>query len=129
MSGIKITTLDDGRIQLNGATYVLRDQIKVRGGRWDAAARTWTLPAGADTTFEAPPSVTHSRDGSPAARVTGPRPREEWTAAEWQNYCLRRRGNSGPCCSHATAYWEYAQGPTHYRCERHGVTHSSYTGD
>lgn len=126
---LTVTTLEDGRIQLSGATYGVRDQIKARGGRWDPAARVWTLPAGTSTEFEAPPppppSVTR------AAWVTGPRPREEWTAAEWQNYCLRSRsrGNHGPCCAHAKAFEEYAQGPTHYRCERHGVTHNSYTGD
>lgn len=116
---LTVTTLDDGRIQLSGSTFAVRDQIKARGGRWDAAARVWILPADADTAFAAPPVPV----------VAAPRPREEWTAAEWQNYCLRRRGSSGPCCAHAKAFFEYEQGPMHYRCERHGVTHNSYTGD
>jgi hypothetical protein len=120
---LTVTTLEDGRLQLSGATFVVRDQIKARGGRWDPAARVWTLPAGTSTEFEAPPPP------PPPPPPPRPKPREEWTAAEWQNYCLRRRGNSGPCCQKATAYWEYDQGPTHYRCERHGVTHNSYTGD
>ncbi len=121
---LTVTTLEDGRIQLSGSTFPVRDQIKARGGRWDPASRTWTLPAGTDTTFEVPPPP-------PPPPPPAPRPREEWTAAEWQNYCLRSRsrGSHGPCCAHAKAYWEYAQGPTHYRCERHGVTHNSYTGD
>ncbi len=131
---LTVTTLEDGRLQLSGATYGVRDQIKARGGRWDPAARVWTLPAGTDTTFEAPPPQSERQSGclaAPAAFPPAPRPREEWTAAEWQNYCLRSRsrGSHGPCCAHAKAYWEYDQGPTHYRCERHGVTHNSYTGD
>jgi len=47
---IKITNTDNG-IQLSGATYDRRDAIKAAGGRWDPAARVWTLPTGTDTTF------------------------------------------------------------------------------
>lgn len=122
MSALTVVTLDDGRIQVSGATYPIRDQIKARGGRWDPAARLWTLPAGTSTEFEAPP---------PPPPPPKPRPREEWTREEWQDYCLRsrRRGNSGPCCAHASAFFEHDHGPMHYRCERHGVTHNSWVGD
>ncbi len=120
-SSVKATVMEDGRIQLSGATYAVRDQIKARGGKWDATARVWTLPAGTDTVFAPAPS--------PAAVAPAPvRTREELTLAEWQMYATSRR-NAGRCCSHATSFWEYAQGPTNYRCERHGITRSSYTGD
>jgi len=124
-SGVKATVMEDGRIQLSGATYAVRDQIKARGGKWDATARVWTLPAGTDTVF-APAAATSATH---ATRVAEPvRTREELTLAEWQMYATSRR-NAGRCCSHATSFWEYAQGPTNYRCERHGITRSSYTGD
>jgi hypothetical protein len=124
------TVLADGRISLCGGTYPLRETIRVRGGKWDPAAKTWTLPAGTDLSFlpaaPAPPAP------KPVPRAA-PKTREEWTAAEWQSHVAaqyrRRRFIVGACCSHAVSYYDYPQGPTNYRCERHGYTICNYTGD
>lgn len=134
MSTLRITPLPDGRKTLSGATFHVKDAIKAASlaagaaAVWDPAAKTWTVATGTDlSTIVTPPSSS----GAPAPRAPKPQPRarEDWTREEWQNYCLRRRGNSGPCCCHAEAFWEYAQGPTQYRCERHGQTHNNWTGD
>jgi hypothetical protein len=44
-------TLADGRISLTGQTFEIKDRIKAAGGRWDAAAKSWSLPAGTDLAF------------------------------------------------------------------------------
>lgn len=109
--GLTVTTLADGRLQLGGATFAVRDQIKARGGRWDPAARVWTLPAGTDTTFEAPP----------------PPPPPPPAAAP----VYVRRDRAGRCCRAATVSLdaENPQGPLWYHCKLHGSCKSSYTGD
>jgi len=116
----------DGSIVLSGSTFSYKDAIKAHGGKWDPAAKTWILPAGTDTSFLQP------LPRKKAIRVA-PKPREEWTAAEWNAYVAEqyraRRYVVGRCCKHAEDFWEYAMGPTHYRCARHGVTWCNYTGD
>ena len=61
-AAVVLTTLEDGRIQLAGGTYPIKDQIRAHGGLWNPAARVWTLPAGTDTAFVAefvkPPALT-----------------------------------------------------------------------
>jgi len=111
---LTVTTLADGRIQVSGATFRYRDQIKARGGRWDPAARVWTLPAGTDTVFEVP---------LPAA-VPAPAP-----APAPAHYV--RRDRSGRCCAAATAAMDKADpyGPLWYHCKVHGSCRSSYSGD
>ena len=124
MPKVTVTLLEDGRVQLSGGTFDIRDQIRARGGRWDPAARVWILPAGTDTAF--------ATVVVPPAPKPKPVPREEWTLAEWRAYVAThtRRGYIGSCCSHATGFTDAGNpyGPTHYRCERHGVTRSSYSG-
>jgi hypothetical protein len=102
---LTVTTLEDGRLQLSGATFPVRDQIKARGGRWDPAARVWTLPAGTSTEFEAPPPVVQ-----PA---------------------VFRRDRSGRCCAAATVGFDPVnpQGPMWWHCAVHGSCKSSWAGD
>jgi hypothetical protein len=111
MSALTVKTLDDGRIQVSGATFPIRDQIKARGGRWDPAARVWTLPAGADTAFDAPPPP------PPPVTRAGP--------------VYVRRDRSGRCCSAATTAFDDVnpQGPMWYHCKVHGSCKSSWAGD
>jgi hypothetical protein len=104
------TVLDDGRIQLSGPTFALRDQIKARGGRWlpltERGARVWILPAGTDTTCFLPPP--------PVAAAPAP----------------LYRARSGRCCAAATARMDDADpyGPLWYVCTAHGSFKSSYSG-
>ena len=106
------TVLDDGRIQLSGPTFALRDQIKARGGRWvsltERGTRVWILPAGTDTTFAPPPPV--------VAIPVAPAP--------------LYRARSGRCCAAATARMDDADpyGPLWYVCAAHGSFKSSYSG-
>ena len=132
---VRTTVLTDGRISVHGGTFPYKDAIKARGGTWDPTNKMWYLPAGTDTGFlpvlpplPPMPARTYTIRAAPA----GPsKSRELWTAEEWAAYVIthRRRGFIGRCCSKAEAFWDYAQGPTHYRCERHGITKSDYTGD
>jgi hypothetical protein len=127
------TVLADGRIQLSGGTYPLREAIRAHGGRWNAEERVWTLPAGTDTSFiptGPPPAAPKPKVPKPKTAPAPVKPREEWTLEEWRAHVRAnsRRGYIGPCCSHAVGFEEYWQGPIHYRCERHGITRSSYSG-
>ncbi len=132
---VRTTVLADGRISVHGGTFPYKDAIKSRGGTWDPTNKMWYLPAGTDTRFlpvlpPLPPMPAHTY----TIRVARPgpsKPREEWTADEWQTYVAhhRRRGFIGRCCTKAEPFWEYTMGPTHYKCERHGITTSNYTGD
>ncbi len=123
--GITKTTLPDGRFTLSGRTFDYKELIKAAGGKWDPATKTWTLEAVAEAglMFLVPPPP------KPLPLVPKPRAREDWTAEEWTRYCLRKRGNVGPCCRHATAHESRPYGPICYNCPRHGYTHNSYTGD
>ena len=108
MAKVTTTLLSDGRIQLGGGTYPLREQIRALGGRWNPAERVWTLPAGTDTAFV---------DPKPVVSVVLPPP--------------RRR--DGRCCDAAVIFWPsddpYAHyGPASYRCADHGVCRSNYSG-
>lgn len=127
MSYPVLTTVQaDGRIMVYGNTYDHRVAIRAHGGKWDPANKTWFLPAGTDTSFlPAPPPVVPKP-------IPAPKTREEWTAAEWAAYVWAqrraRRYVVGACCAHAKSYHDHEQGPTHYRCERHGETRCDYTG-
>ena len=114
-TGLILTMLANGRIQVSGATFPVRDQIKARGGRWDPAARAWTLPAGTNTVFAAP-------------AVVAPPPAVSLAVAA---AVYVRRDRSGRCCSGATTALdaENPQGPLWYHCKVHGSCKSSYTGD
>jgi hypothetical protein len=122
----------DGRIMVYGGTYDHREAIRAHGGKWNAAEKAWYLPAGTETSFlPAPPKPVAA---APRIRtLPAAKPREEWTADEWSAYVAAqyraRRYVVGRCCKHAESFWDYAMGPTHYRCERHGVTKCNYTGD
>ena len=37
----------NNQVQVSGKTYGIRDLIKAKGGKWDAASKTWTLDASA----------------------------------------------------------------------------------
>jgi hypothetical protein len=132
------TPLADGRVELSGATFDFRDQIKARGGKWDPARKVWTLPAGASTEFEAPPKAEKPKPreaigGAGAASASSSKkPREEWTREEWQAWSLafriRNRGRVERCCCHAEWVGD-PYGPMEYSCARHGETKGSYRGD
>lgn len=129
------TVLADGRIELSGPTFEVRETIKAAavaaGGKavWDGVRRVWTVPAG--TVVPAVPAAAEKpavKSKAPAA----PRPREEWTREEWQTwsaaYRVRNRGRVERCCRHAADVGDI-YGPAHYMCERHGETRGTYTGD
>jgi hypothetical protein len=121
----------DGRIMVYGGTYDYRDAIRAHGGRWDADTRAWYLPAGTDTAFLPPEPASVAVAPKPVPLAV--KPREEWTATEWASYVFAmrsaRRYVVGACCTHAQSFYDYAQGPTHYRCARHGETRCDYAGD
>jgi hypothetical protein len=110
MSNIKINTLEDGRHELTGKTFDLKDQIKVLGGKWDNAKKTWILPKDTNLDFLKIKTV---------IRKT-----------------LRRKAIPayGCCCEKANIMEEYWQGPMYYQCEDHGKRPTTergfgYTGD
>lgn len=145
---VVLALLPDGDIQLSGGTFKHKDAIKAAGGKWNKDTKTWTVPFDADLSFlpSVAPAAAAVAAPAPAPApapliralpyggyvVIAPKhkPREEWTAAEWQSHVLlnSRRGYIGQCCENATPFYDYEQGPTHYRCEKHGVTKSSYAG-
>lgn len=128
MAALKTKELADGRIELSGGTFPLRDQIKARGGKWDPARKVWVVPAGASLEFALPPEVKAPAVG----RAGAAKPREEWTREEWQAwigaYRIRTRGRVEQCCCHAKWVGD-PYGPTEYSCSRHGETRGSYRGD
>lgn len=125
MKTLTQTVLADGRIELSGPTFAVREAIKAAavaaGGKavWDGARKVWTVPAG--TVVPAAPA--------PAAAARG---REEWTREEWQTWITafksRNRGRVERCCCHAADVGDI-YGPSVYSCARHGETRGSYTGD
>jgi hypothetical protein len=122
MTTLTQTVLADGRIELSGPTFAVREAIKAAavaaGGKavWDGARKVWTVPAG--TVVPAP---------APAARG-----RADWTREEWQTWITafksRNRGRVERCCCHAKSIGDF-YGPSHYMCERHGETRGTYCGD
>ena len=124
-TALKTTVLADGRIELSGPTFEVREAIKAAavaaGGKavWDAGRKVWTVPAGTVVPVPAPPKPK-------------PRPREEWTREEWQVWIaafkIRNRGRVERCCSAARDAGDI-YGPSCYSCERHGETRGSYRGD
>lgn len=150
-AAVMLTTLPDGRIQLSGGTFGIKDQIRAHGGRWNPAERVWTLPAGTDTSFvpvaappPAPPKLSASAEAMYRAIYKDRLPpltpaladfleTQVLIAAATLARAAPRR--DGRCCSAATAYWPssatdpYAHyDPPHYRCPHHGETRGSYTG-
>lgn len=123
-SALTTTVLADGRIEISGGTFPLREAIKAAavaaGGKavWDAARKVWTVPAGTVV--------------PPAAKKSGPKPRAEWTREEWQvwiaHFKSRNYGRVERCCSAARDVGDW-YGPMHYSCPRHGETKGSYSGD
>ena len=133
MAALKTTELADGRIELSGGTFPLRDQIKARGGKWDPVRKVWTVPAGTSLEFSPPPEEKGAAaGGAGAAPKPKPKPREEWSHAEWQSWIsafkIRNRGRVERCCRHAKDVGDI-YGPSEYSCERHGETRGSYRGD
>jgi len=122
-AAVVLTTLEDGRIQLAGGTYPIKDQIRAHGGLWNPAARVWTLPAGTDTAFVAefvkPPALTRDELLAIHRRVV---------AAVAPFKAAGRRDDR--CCSAAVAFWpaDDHYGPAHYRCPHHGETRGTYSG-
>jgi hypothetical protein len=137
---VVLKVLEDGRIELSGGTYPLRETIRAHGGRWNPADRVWTLPAGTDMSFVPPaPAAAAVAAAAPPRTYVFPvciphksKPREEWTLEEWHAYVRanysKNRGYVGACCRHATPYEDHPYGPINYRCEKHGVTRNSYSG-
>lgn len=127
MKTLTQTMLADGRIELSGPTFEVREAIKTAavaaGGKavWDGVRRVWTVPAG--TVVPAP---------APAPKKPAVKPREEWTREEWQTwssaYRRRNRGRVERCCCHAADVGD-VYGPSVYSCERHGETRGDYRGD
>jgi hypothetical protein len=130
---VMLTTLADGRIQLAGGTYPIKDQIRARGGLWNPAERVWTLPAGTDTAFVAAASAATAPRMAvmPAAAASKPE-----TAAEIYRRVaaavapFKAPCRDGRCCSAAAAFWpaDDYYGPAHYRCPHHGETRATYSG-
>ena len=119
---VLVKVLDDGRIELRGGTYPLREAIRAHGGRWNPEARVWTLPAGTDTSFVPVAVPVPVVAAAPAAAAAAARPLV---------FAPRRR--DGRCCDTAVAFWPaddpYSHyGPAHYRCPHHGEMRSNYTG-
>ena len=109
------TVLADGRIELSGPTFDVREEIKTAAGGkavWDGSRRVWIVPAG--------------------TVVPVVKSREEWSREEWQVwssvYRIRNRGRVEQCCSGARDIGEM-YGPSIYSCVRHGETRGSFTGD
>ncbi len=144
MPSIKLETLEDGRIRLSGGTFPIKDQIRARGGRWDPAARVWTLPAGTDLAFAGLDKIAEDRAlcDRIAAEWAAKRAEEARKMEELIAY-YRASGlakvapsiptRRGPCCSKAETFWPstdpYAHyGPCHYRCATHGESRDTYTG-
>ena len=131
MAALKTKELADGRIELSGGTFPLRDQIKARGGKWDPARKVWTVPAGTSLEFGPPPEEKGAAAGG-AGAAPKPKPRAEWTREEWQAWIsafrIRNRGRVERCCCHAKDVGDI-YGPSEYSCERHGETRGSYRGD
>jgi hypothetical protein len=120
INGVQVTIQEDAKILLRGRTFDHREKIKSLGGTWEPTTKTWALPPMTDVTWLKPP---------PPPPAPQPRPRELWTRAEWQNYCLRKRGSCGPCCRQAHSYESRPYGPICYSCPIHGETVNNYTGD
>jgi hypothetical protein len=128
---VEVTPLADGRYVFKGpGTFGCRDTIKSASlaaglaAGWHGAEKSWTVAAGTDlrAALPAPPP--------PPPPPPAPRRREDWTHEEYQNWLARtRRKVYGPCCRFAEAYETRPYGPICYRCERHGETHNSWTGD
>lgn len=128
---VHVTPLADGCYVFKGpGTFGCRETIKAASARagqsagWDPAEKSWTVAAGTDLreALPVPPP--------PPPPPPAPRPREEWSREEYQNWLARsRRKVHSACCRFAEAYETRPYGPICYRCERHGVTHNSWTGD
>jgi hypothetical protein len=135
---LQILTTDTS-YEFTGDTFNFRDLIKtLPGSRWNPATRTWSAPLTSDLTAIRARMAEHAASiaaWAAAAAKTAYRHelrREEWTKEQWHSYLAdtRKRGNSGPCCSHAKTFTQYDyQGPTCYDCPRHGKTYNSYCGD
>ena len=119
---VMLTTLADGRIQLAGGTYPIKDQIRARGGLWNPAERVWTLPAGTDTAFVAVMPAAAASKPKTAAEIYR---RVAAAVAPFKAPC-----RDGRCCSAAAAFWpaDDYYGPAHYRCPHHGETRATYSG-
>jgi hypothetical protein len=124
---VMLTTLADGRIQLAGGTYPIKDQIRAHGGRWNPAERVWTLPAGTDTAF-----IT---EAVPVTAPSGALPKPETAAEIYRRVAaavapFKAPCRDGRCCSAAAAFWptDDPYGPARYRCPHHGETRSTYSG-
>lgn len=152
-AAVMVETLEDGRIQLSGGTYPLKDQIRAHGGRWNPAARVWTLPAGTDTAFVG--VAVAALDVRPKSKAEADRELCDRFAAEYAARkaeekrkfeelvaSIRASGvviaptvptRRGPCCKAAEAFWPdtgpYSHyGPCHYRCPHHGESRDTYSG-
>ena len=53
-TGVKYTTLTDGRLSLKGNTFPYKETIKQVGGKWTPDTNAWVLPAGTDLSFIKP---------------------------------------------------------------------------
>lgn len=133
------TVLADGRIELSGPTFELREAIKAAavaaGGKamWDGARKVWAVPAGTVVPVAVVPVPVkpRPREANDYAS-TSSKSREEWSRDEWQTWSFafscRNHGRVEQCCSGARCVSD-PYGPMVYMCERHGETRGSYTGD
>lgn len=120
--GVFFQTLVDGRTSLRGNTFKYKDMIKSLGGTWSASEKVWIVPSATDLSF--------IKNQPPIPRAK-PLPREEWTKEQWNTYKMSCNSlkSTEQCCKNAKVFFVYDQGPMCYRCERHGETYGSYTGD
>jgi len=116
---VRITTVADGKLVLTGGTYEFRQAIKERGGWWNPAERSWTLPAGTDTAFITSP---------PAAPAAAPAllPLE----VVFPPVVRREDKRLGRCCAAARSEFDAVcpQGPMWWVCATHGRERSTYGG-
>lgn len=78
-------------VLVTGNTYPVKDQIKALGGRWDATAKGWRVPAA--KAAEAQALV----GGAPASAPRAPA--RNWDASKFNGYGARRGGYRKACVS------------------------------
>jgi hypothetical protein len=101
-------------LRITGGTFSVREELKAAGGRWDPVSKAWVVKKDADITAVVTKKEAEMKALDEAARAPRPKP---------------VRGYTGPCCAQAKSFTLYEFGPLCFRCDKHGETHNSYTGD
>jgi hypothetical protein len=107
---------------ITGGTFTVREELKAAGARWDPVARAWTVSGTADIS-----AIIAKKEAELKAMDEA---YERAAAARKERIMSNPRIIKGRCCAKATAYYRDGEhGPLCYRCEKHGETTNSYTGD